>query len=285
MKTSSKLLIILAIAIFVLPLSILSYTVSRGRVGLDEYSNTFHEEATQSDKEDRYLKTTALPAFQKVKVLGHAPKPGNINIVFVKSDKYAIKIDKNSASHFSATVNENRELVITGEEPYFYHNTVYIFAPSAQELTLKNVGAKIEANTEHLAILGDSITELRFAPESSIGELIVELKNSTVSMSNPQRDVASPDAQAGNAKLDVFNSNVRIEHPNFDNMQIKAERSKIIFDKGSSGNLINSLYLHTLGQNSITLDSVGVGSIKGALSEETTIDLPIQQLRKLINNQ
>jgi len=285
MKTSSKLLIIVAMAIFILPLSILSYTVSRGRVGVDEYSKTFHEEATQSDKEDRYLKTTALPAFQKVKVMGHATDPGNINIVFVKSDKYAIKIDKNRAPHFSATVNDTGELEITGDEPYFYHHIFYIFAPNVQELTLKHVGAKIEASSDRLTIQADSITELRFAPESFIGELSVEVKNSSASIGNPFQEGAKPSVQAGSAKLYVFHSNVRIENPNFDTMQIKAEHSKIVFDKGSSGNSINTLDLLTLGENSIALDSIRVGSIKGSLSEETKIDLPIHQLRKLIKNQ
>ncbi|TDS11679.1 hypothetical protein [Sphingobacterium paludis] len=284
MKTSSKLLITLAIAIFILPFSILSYTVSRGRVGIDEYSKTFHAEATQIDKEDQYLKTTALTAFQKVQVLGSAERPGSVNLIFVKSDKYAVKIDKNKASYFKTTVNAEGVLSITGDEPYFYHNIIYIFTPSAQELILKHVGANIEVDTERLTVQADSVTELRFSPESAIGELVVEMRNSSLNMSSPTREAASSMGTIRNATLHLVRSDLRIETPKVDKMQIKSERSKVVFDNRSPGGSIHTLELHTQGENIVSLDSLRVGGIQGTLSEETTIDLPIHQLRKLITN-
>lgn len=281
MKTSAKLLAAVGLTAFVLPLSIAAYKVTQNRVPVEEYADMMHKEASSSEATDVYLKTTPLKAFHKIMLDGEGE--GYVDLIVVKSDKYALKVDKNRAEAFQATVDAEGVLHISGSGKHdFYYTSFYVFMPETHAIHLNRLGASLSIDTDSLTIYADAVKEFRFSPNSKVQKLRVDMKNSTINFNKASREDHATLPRIADITLDLENTTFSIEKQQFDKLLINANSARVNFYNKGEDAYIKDLRLSTQGNTQIVLDSLPVRTVSGRLSEQTTIDLPISQLRKLI---
>ncbi len=282
MKTSSKLLIILGIMLFIVPISIMSFTMMGNRVDVVDYQKDMDREATSLAGEDVYLETTLLKAFHKVRVLGEG-RQGPISLIIVKSDKYALKVEKNTAVKLRFDVDESGVLVIHGEESAdYYFNTVYVFTPDLHKLDLKDVNIQAKIETDSLTVDGVNVSGFNLLSGTKIVDLQLIAKNSNIEINANDREEGIG-YSLQNLSLHVDSSQVHIGQQDWKRVSVLAKNSKISFPNKGKRWLLDELSITTESVNSIKLDSLQAKKLSGNLSDQTTIDLPVQQLRQIIS--
>lgn len=282
MKTSSKLLIILGITLFVVPIAIMSFTVMENRVDAVDYQKDMNREATSLEGEDVYLQTTPLKAFDKVRLLGEG-RQGSISLIIVKSDKHALKLNKNREVNLKFEVDDSGTLILQGEESAeYYVNTVYIFTPDVHNLELKDVNVQTKIETDSLTVIGDNLSGFRLSSGTKIDHLYLHLKKSKIALNTDNREEHNT-YSVERLSLNVDSSEVNMEPHNLKKLSLLAKNSKVSFPSKGKPWMIDELSLITEGKSSITLDSLQSKVLSGKLSDQTTIDLPIQQLRQMIS--
>ncbi|MFD2970251.1 hypothetical protein [Sphingobacterium bambusae] len=282
MKTSSKLLIILGITLFVVPIAIMSFTVMENRVDVVDYQKDMDREATSLEGEDVYLQTTPLKAFDKVRLLGEGRR-GPISLIIVKSDKHALKLEKNREVKLKFEVDDKGTLIIHGEESAeYYFNTVYLFTPNVHNLELKDVDVQTKIETDSLTVQGDNLSGFQLSSGTKIDDLYLNLKKSKIAMNTDNRE-ENVNYSVRRLSLDVDSSEVNLGPHDLKKLSLLAKNSKVSFPSKGKRWMLDELSLITEGKSSITLDSLQSKTLSGNLSDQTTIDLPVQQLRQIIS--
>ncbi len=283
MKTSSKLLILVGAVMFVLPLSIIAFAMLPGRVSQEAYEKNMGEEIAKVGTADQYLQTKILKPFHKVLIKGEG-RSLPIDLIIVKSDQYALKFQKNRAIDVQFDVDDQGMLTIHGEvSTNYYYDKVYLFVPALYDIELQDVDLHTQIDTDSLRILGNRVRGFRMLPGTKIGNLQLRLKNSTMELSEYERD-EEPGGIVDNLILDLDSTRISLLSQNWKQMTLQAKNSSVNLIQHRQKVSVDDLKISTEGANTIKLDSLQVHAISGTVSDQTIIDLPIYQLRKLIQN-
>lgn len=276
MKLSSKILIGLGIALFIIPIVTTSYIVGHDRVDTKVYEDILRQEGTDPNSKDTYLKTFKTKNFNNVNVIGN--QKGSIGLFLVKSDKYAVKIDKNSESEVAVSVNAEGQLNIElKDNAKSYYNRIYIFTPNIAQIKLSNLIVNdFSGQCDQLEIIGDSIEEFKFNSNIAINKLTLHLKKSLLKSSE------SESLQIPDFTLDLDSSVVNLVNQNNGQVFVQAKDSKVNFFAKDPNVKLKSLHLKTVGNSIINLNDSQFESIDGQLSEETKTDFSIGLLRRIL---
>lgn len=276
MKLSSKILIGLGIALFIIPIVTTSYIVGHNRVDTKVYEDILRQEGTDPNSKDTYLKTFKTKNFNNVNVIGN--QKGSIDLFLVKSDKYAVKIDKNSESEVAVSVNAEGQLNIElKDNAKSYYKRIYIFTPNIAQIKLSNlIVNNFSGKCDQLEIIGDSIEEFKFNSNIAINKLTLHLKKSLLKSSE------SESLQIPDFTLDLDSSVVNLVNQNNGQVFVQAKDSKVNFFAKDPNVKLKSLHLKTVGNSIINLNDSQFESIDGQLSEETKTDFSIGLLRRIL---
>src|SRR5690606_41342160 len=99
MKTSNKMLLSIAIALIVIPISIVVFLSLTGRVDYDEYRRGIATEAEDLNTEDRLLSTTKLEKFKDVKFSSSKPTLVHLHLIHSKEDGININNQSSDAQY------------------------------------------------------------------------------------------------------------------------------------------------------------------------------------------
>lgn len=279
MKLSSKLLIVLGVAVLAIPLLTASYIESTDRVDGQTYTETLNKEAKDPHAKDVYLKTVQANPFNKITITGEGARW--IEVHLIESKEHAVKMGKNDQVKMEVR-DGILHIGLLKTERYFT-NILYIFAPQVNTVKLTDVTVSdFFAKQPYLQIIGDRIQDFSFNEDSKIQSLDMELKGSHLGSDYrpfPKKgDTRLKLVNRFDLKLDSCEANLL--GGSTDTLNLYAKDSKLSFSKVRAQTGV--LDLHTVGQTNVALDSLTAGEIKGQLSDQTTTDMPVHLLRKLL---
>lgn len=276
MKLSSKLLIGLGIALFVIPIPTFTYILGNDRVDAKVYEDILKVEGNNPNSDDTYLKTFKTKNFNELQITGN--QHGSVKLYLVKSDQYAVKIDKNNADALNVRVSENGQLLIDfKEDKHSYFKRIYIFTPDVKLLKLSNVHVgEFVAKLDELEIVGEQVQDIHFSEETEINKLTLKLNKSALGGDGRQRLLVNQ------LVVDLDSSDINLVKQNYDHVFVQAKDSKVNFSGENSEVKLKHLSVHTTGTTTIGLNDLVVDQIDGQLSDESKTDFPVYLLRKIL---
>lgn len=280
MKLSAKITMVLAIGLFAIPMLVASYLFRINRVDAKQYNADIEHEVSNPGGKDVYFRSFPLTSFDKLFIVGD--NASDVGLYWVKSDKFAVKVNKSQADFVKANVDQSGSLTLNllpgGEGGY---KSIYIFSPDLKLLKLKNVGvSELSAKLHELTVIGDSVKVLNVSDQSVINTLNLSLTNSFI------EDLGGADARGnavvGHLYVNTTNTVLGLPSVNYQSADIVANNSEVYFNGKGANAKVDLLKIKTEGKSSVRLDSLQWGTLNGSLSNDTKIDLPIHALRTLI---
>lgn len=177
MKLSNKLLIALAIILFVVPISVMYIATKSNRVNAKEYSAMTQEEAIRMDVSDRYMSTINVQPFKQVTILGSDGT--SLELQLVKSEKFAIKVNKGKEADFLHQIDDDGNLKLDFQHEGYNYISVSIFSPEVDTLSVSNVqlhNFTVQASEFHMKLTEQG--NLNFGSNTQIDHLSLKVSRS-----------------------------------------------------------------------------------------------------------
>jgi len=282
MKLSNKLLIGLATILLVVPICVFYIVVKANRTDAHTYTDLLYKEATSLQVPDKYMRTVSVQPFKNVRLVGS--RKTTVNLQLVKSDKFAIKADKDKESDFVYHIDDQGNLEIDFQNRKQYSQlSISIFSPQLGDLSVSDVHLQsITAQTDHLHINLERQQALYFGAKTQINSLSLAVKHSGI-------DIGWADSETLNAiqelTLDLDSSAVRFKKQALQKVTLKLIDSEAAFGlENDSLDRIDELRIYTEGKSAVYIKNTTVAQLSGSLSDQTITDLPVYHLRKLLNS-
>ncbi|MGO1243876.1 hypothetical protein [Sphingobacterium sp. JB170] len=290
MKTSSKLLIILGIALFILPVGGMVYYAKISRVNTSQFSAALELEERNINTKDRFLVSREVKLFNKVIIQGTNNLYTKISIV--QSDQPKVKFAKNTESLFRTSVDASGTLSIAVDSVQGYqYSAIYVFVPHIDSLSLEQLQvSEFDTNFENMNIYASNINnQFNFGENSSLKSLQLTIHDSRISIgSSNQVNSFLKDLQ--NFDINVNNSAISIGPSSYNTMHVDLKNSSLNFiieKRGDEANVtsVKDLQINSHGTSRIVIPehAVEIGKLTGSLSDSTTIDLPYYKTKSLFN--
>lgn len=283
MKTSSKLLIGLALATLLIPICTISYMYLAKGANIKEYEGLIKEEANSLTVADTYLETTKLPRFDKVILRG-----ANylfINVYHIKSQEYAIKIGKDKAEYFTSTLDPDNTLKIEWKQSKgFYTASIYLFAPDLDDLHIGNAQiGKLETDVDSLNLfVGETRNNINFGKNDKLTYLNISIRESNLHLDGSRKNLPN----LNTLQLNLDNSSILLREGSYNRVIVNAENSRFSLNGGKSNKFeFDDLQLLMNGKSSVSFGEVEtqINKLTGQLSDSTRVDLPLYQTRILLS--
>lgn len=280
MKTSNKLIITLALTIFLVPLGILLYQ-SRYYVPQETRTQT-DAPLVFADTVEGY-KNVKLPAFNAVQLNGSDIA---FKMVLVKDVNFGLRVHDRKSKNVSAkVVNNVLHLTIEQGEDYKRHfYDLVVFAPNIAEISASNIGSlSLSGEMPALKLNIRNAKSLGFDEESKFADLTIHATDvKSIDLENSKVKRLSGNFQ--NAHLNSFDAN-------YDEVNLNASNTNILFglseeairDNNKSVGEIGRFNIITKGKSELSV-SVKVKEITGQLSDSTSIQMPFSYTRRLAHN-
>lgn len=280
MKLSTKLLIGLAIILFAVPTLVASYIVQTNRVDANVYRMEMDKEVSSAVAKDVYFRSFPMGKFDKLQLLGSDAK--GINLYLVKSDKFLVKINKSQADFVKSKVDGEGLLTLDflegGDK---YYKSIYIFAPDLSLLKLKNASVnEFSAKLDEITIVGDSVESFSLSEKAAINTLNLILTNSHIDDFGYRDDKNM--TPVSHLFVDATNTMLGLPRVDYKTAHILAKNSEIYFNRKGDKSKVDVLDIKTEGVSSVRMDSLQWNTLRGNLSNDTKIDLPVHALKGLI---
>lgn len=277
MKTSNKLLAILAVLLIIIPIIVvavnvkINYKPSNG----DSFVEEQEINAEPFDKESSGR--TSIPiktAFSSVNIPD--AKRNVLQIHFIKSTISGIKVPTEMKDEISFKVNSMGVLQISiGDKlnTSGYHKygiAILIYGPNIKELSLNNsTSVFLTAKTDTLNV------NMKKSGELSFGSPITFSMNGKTTRIINQTDIKQLNVNLDSA---AFNSG----NNSYKNLNISCKNSSVnIYGDENESNSILNLTINTFEKSDIKIENVMVNEASGSLSDETTIAMPVKYLKQM----
>lgn len=285
MKLSSKILIGLGVALFIIPIVTTSYIVGHNSIDINVYNAILNQEGKDPNTKDTYLKTVKSNDFKRISITGSDSVNYviPIRIYVIKSDKHAVKIAKEDAERLTIKSGENGQLNIKFKDYDNYYNTpIYIFTPDLQQIDLTNLMVnEFSIKQDELTIVGNKLSGFVMNNGTEIKKLNFILKYSEFQINNGVQD-GPVSFNLKHLNFDLDSSNVNFVKNNYETVQIKAKDSKLYFVGENEGRYLKNINLETFGASTIGFNDYQIGALTGKLSDETKTDFTLSTLRKFL---
>jgi hypothetical protein len=284
MKTSNKLLIGLAIALLIIPLTVMILIAKVNRIDNKTYNKMLMEAETTDGAADRYVKKYPVKAFQNVVINGS--ESSYLNIKIIANDKFLFKATNDLAPYIEYKVDKDGKLHISLKaEGNDQHGTLLIFSPKLKGITFNNVSVDaLSANTDSLNVEITRGINFRFGEGMKIKNLSLTKKITHDPRYLVISDITIEDAKIENLRVDINSGYLTINNTPLRNVDLKVKDAKAEFKNEENKNIgpIETLSLNSIGKNDVNFQHIKINAAKGNLSDETTIQIPTVNLKQLI---
>jgi len=285
MKTTNKLLIGLAIALFVIPVGGMVINVKSNRINALEYEQALVAEVTKLNTTDRYFVSEKVPSFDKVSIVGG--QRAYLSIYLVKSAECGFKIYKEQEGLLTSEVDDTGNLALSIKDTgNFFNTSIYIYAPSFENLQLSSVAVrKIVTNLETLKL---GLNEVQEGIDLTACD---KLKNLDVSLNASNMRLLAPEPKSGhsatleNVKLNLINSTFALDKRIYESVVANLDNSSLLCmsDNGRNDIYIKEFDVNTKGSSSIGFFQANqIGKLTGTFSDSTTILMPIAVFKNIL---
>jgi len=281
MKTSNKLLIIFALLMFIIPLTIMAYTINKDYKFPEQIKAQETANANFNTPSDGFV-TLKSKAFKSISVRGRANKSWYLNLV--NDAAHGAKVSEVYKDFVSMSVDENEQLhiIIKGDHQEIkYPIAIYVYAPKIEELNLSDLDA-ITVNFKNseapLRLNAKNVFLLNLEKDFNVShlDLFEEKVNDLVLIGEGVKTL----------NLDLKSSRFKSEMKSFDSLNVKASGGSElnIFgdEQGKTQFGIKQLTLNTSGKVDVNLTDMKLNNVSGNLSDETMIKIPMAYLKKMI---
>jgi len=284
MKTSNKLLTGLAIALLIIPLTVMILIAKANRIDNKTYDKMLTGAETTDSDVDRFITKYPVQAFQHVVINGS--ESSFLNIKIIANDKFLFKATNDLAPYIEYKVDKDGKLNISlKEERNYQHGTLLIFSPNLKGITFNNVS--VDALAVNMDSLNVEITKgvnFRFGEDMKVKNL--HLVKKTIYQ---QQDVVIPgitieDAKIENLHADITAGYLTVNNTPLLNADLKLKDAKAEFKNEENKNIgsIETLSLNSMGKNDVNFQHIKINKASGNLSDETSIQIPTVNLKQLI---
>lgn len=270
----------IAVALLVIPITIMVFSSLTGRVDYDEYRRGIAAEGEDLNATDRFLSTTKLEKFKDVKL--SSPNHTLIHLHLIHSEEYGIKKDNQNSEGLSHDIDQNGTLHISPEDRGYFH-TIYLYAPSFERVVIDNIQiGELSSDQDSLSlVLNNSRNDngILVTENPNLTYLHLTLNNAVwkIKGSNPMFE------KLKTVRLDLDSSSITMASEHYNQIIVTGNDSQ--FKLTPPDNVvptIGSLNLNMSGNSLLSLkDNTQIDSLSGTLSDSTTVNLPYYMIRNL----
>lgn len=288
MKTSNKLLLILAVALLVIPLVGMIIHAKNSRIDGHLYKSTLKDEGENPNATDRYLVSRKVDSFTKIVIDGDKNLYTHVSII--KSDQALVKFGKGNADSFTTSVDATGTLHIQFKSDNRFHSSsIYVFVPSVESIHLNQLQVyNFETNFDSIAIAVSQINNtLYFGENKSLKTLHLTVKDSPLSIG----ELNQANSFLGGLEkfnLQVLNGSVSLPSSQYKSIHVDLQRGSLNFIQEREGDQFKTATVQNfnvtstgVAQLSLSLPAVEISQLSGSLSDSTTIDLPYYRIKGL----
>jgi hypothetical protein len=284
MKTSNKLLAGLAIALLIVPLTVMILIAKANRIDNKTYDKMLMGAETIGDDVDQFIKKYPVQAFQNVVISGS--ESSYLNVKIIASDKFLLKATNDLAPFIEYKVDQDGKLQISLKaERNYQQGTLLIFSPNLKRITFNNVSVdRLSVNTDSLNIEITKGVNFRFGEDVRIKNL--HLVKKTIYQ---EQDVVIPgitieDAKIENLQAELNSAYLTVNNTPLRNVDLRVKDAKAEFKNEENRIIgpIETLLLNSTGKNDVNFQHIKINKASGNLSDETSIQLPTVNLKQLI---
>lgn len=278
MKTSNKLLIAFAAALIIVP--ILSMVVVSKAYYVDGQTWADLEKQNDSfDGKSDNMDAIALSQFNAINIADG--KEYTFYIRLIKDSKFGVKVYKEHKDLVTCSVDKygKLQITLTGKNVERRYINLLVYAPTTNALSVNN------ASTIELNAKGDSIVvnlkkfeDFRFDRDAKFQKASINAEDGYTNIEG--------NAAAKSIDLTLKNANFRSAGVSFEDLNIASTgKSDIDVFGGKVDNTkfnIKNLTLKTTDSANVTFRDIAIDKAKGALSDQTTVQLPVGALKQML---
>jgi hypothetical protein len=283
MKTSNKLLIAFGVLMFVVPLTIMAYTINRDFKDPEEIKEQVNTNSHFNSPSNGFVSIDLKKTFKSVSVTGKAEAVWYVN--FVHDKDYGVKISENFRDFVEVSIDENEQLHITLKREDFndagYPIAIYVYAPKIEELNLSGLDAitlTFKNQAEALQLNAKDIMFLNMERDVNVSHLSIN--------ADKVNDLLLAGEGVKSLDLALKSSHFRSEAKSYDSLNVSASPESGLNISGDEQNKdrigIGQFTLNTTGKVDVNLTDIKLNTVSGSLSDETMIKIPIVYLKKMI---
>lgn len=276
MKKSNKLLIVFAIASFLIPVIVVAIGVKLNYKDAKEW-------ASEAKNDDHFITPSnnmiskKLPAFSSINV-----NDGNevfFIVRLIKDENTGVKITQSFEKLVDFNVDTNGKLQVSVKQKSQQSNylSIFLYAPTFKNLELNNIdGFKLKTILDSLNLSVKKSGAVTFDSKTVISKLnFVASDVSTVDIFENGINSLSL-----NLKNTVFNSN-----SSFQNLNISSSgKSFITIQSYEELESIDQFTINTIDSASVFIENVNINRLSGSLSDQTTVQMPVLYLKQILKN-
>lgn len=284
MKTSNKILICTAIALLIVPLTIMVLVAKTNRISTQQYNQIILGEEDLDKEGSRYVKKYDTQPFDKISIKG--TDFVSIKIKVFKSEKFAVKITKDLADEILSFKNNNNEVEINlPTTKYYGGGTIIVFSPALSKIKINEVNL-----TQLFVKESDSLTlELGKNASFSIGEG-TQIKKFLINNDNLKQPnsywVDNNIYEAGIDQLDVklHHSTLNIYNAAINTLKLDVDATnvKVSNDQHKPYAPVERLLLKTTGECAVNFENIKIQRAQGEISNTTSIQIPMENLKQML---
>lgn len=285
MKTSNKLLIAFAAILIAVPVLVMAYfskvyyTDAKNFTNLEKQNDSF-------DANSESMEAIPLSQFSTISLADG--KGINLYNRIIKDHKYGLKINKQDKDLIKCSVNQAGQLQIalTDKIKGHYNISLFVYAPETKAINIDNASSiSLNAKGDSLLVNLKKFSDLKFDEATLFNKLSINADGLGTSSDAVNRiDIESKITNS--LHLNLKHSNFRSESVSYQDLNITSVGKNEIQVFGDRDNkekfTIKNLYLTTIDSANVTFKSIDIANAKGSLSNQTSIQLPVINLKQLL---
>lgn len=282
MKTSNKLLIILAALLIIIPIIVVAVNVKMNYRDLntsqkDDIEN--YESFDQKSPDTKSLETSKFSAINIPNANG-----AYLNIKIIKDEKNGIKIPTDIADNFGFIVDNNGTLQITmknGDQKLPYSPIIFIYSNNVSQISVAKAGALyIDINADSLTLDAKDMNHLSFESASKLKVLKINADH--------VKDIVPGSKNINTIESNINESEFRTGEIDYNGLAINAKGESKIEISGDEESpekyVIDNLKINTSDHTILSIENMKIIHISGNLSDETKIQMPVKYLKQMLKD-
>lgn len=284
MKTTNKILIGLAVALFVFPVGGMVIWAKSNRIDQKVYNQEVESEKNDFNTKDKYMVATKVNAFDKVSISSN--ENAYVSLFLIKSDVYGFKVSKGLEDKFTHQIDDHGRLFIkTKHDEKFFQGSVYIFAPTFDDIELATIQLhEIGSNLDSLRLTLKNVNSLKmFGENKNLKSLYMVLDSSDAGFltKSDSEQVQNLDKLT----LKMKNSSFSLGKQVYNKVIASLDNSSLIYmtENNSKQLYIKDLSVTTLGSSTLgSFNKDQIGNLSGRISDSTTVMMPLYMYKDIV---
>ena len=276
MKLSNKLLILLGIICFAIPLTFVIANGSGG-VNADEYFASIKQESSSFAVANVYLKGNKLEQYNTIVIQGENGRSIDLHLIKDKDFGFKCNDDLNELE----VSKQNEAISLNFKERTFEVLQLYLYAPYFENVTLSNLNLnKLKTVQDSLSLnMVNSNWRFNITGNETLKFLDLTFNNSSIGDAIDFKPLEK-------LKLTLNNSAVKMYKDGVSGIDLKLKDSNFELKESENDKkrgLVKDIHIESNGNSNLTFPKdVNIEKISANLSDSTSTNLPVVVLKKII---